>query len=96
MPNAVPSSVPSANIGAKMPPGAPEEKQISVVTTRAIKINSSSPTEKLPAAAIGIKLKPPPTAEGCISPSRPQSPPINPPINTHFLMLPPWMRWNRS
>ncbi len=37
MPNAVPSSVPSANIGAKMPPGAPEEKQISVVTTRAIR-----------------------------------------------------------
>ncbi len=74
MPNAVPSSVPSANIGAKMPPGAPEEKQISVVTTRAIKINSSSPTEKLPAAAIGIKLKPPPTAEGLHQPQQTAEP----------------------
>ncbi|VTO19012.1 Uncharacterised protein [Klebsiella variicola] len=26
MPNAVPSKVPSASIGAKIPPGAPEEK----------------------------------------------------------------------
>jgi hypothetical protein len=43
-----------------MPPGAPEEKQSNVVITRAIKINSSRPTEKLPAAAIGIRLKPPP------------------------------------
>ena len=96
MPNAVPSSVPSASIGAKIPPGAPEEKHSSVVMTRAIKMNSSSPTEKLPAAAMGIRLKPPPTAVGCIRPSRPQRPPISPPINTHFLILPPWKRWNIS
>ena len=64
IPKAVPSKVPSASIGAKMPPGAPEEKQSNVVITRAIKINSSRPTEKLPAAAIGIRLKPPPAAAG--------------------------------
>ncbi|VEB05414.1 Uncharacterised protein [Klebsiella pneumoniae] len=40
-----------------MPPGAPEEKQISVVTTRAIKINSSSPTEKLTGSADRDQVK---------------------------------------
>ncbi|EEX33465.1 hypothetical protein VIC_002923 [Vibrio coralliilyticus ATCC BAA-450] len=41
-PNAYPNSVPKANIGAKMPPGAPEPKQISVV--RILATNKSSNT----------------------------------------------------
>ncbi|MCP0723167.1 hypothetical protein KU617_23165, partial [Salmonella enterica subsp. enterica serovar Montevideo] len=42
-----------------------------VVTTRVIKMNSSSPTLKLPAAAIGIRLNPPPAASGSINPRIP-------------------------
>lgn len=40
-PNAVPSKVPNASIGAKMPPGAPEQKHSSVVSMRAKKMKSS-------------------------------------------------------
>ena len=66
--------VPSASIGANIPPGAPEEKHSTVVMTREININSSRPTLKFPAAAMGISPKPPPEAFGSINPSTPHIP----------------------
>ena len=75
-----------------MPPGAPEEKHNTVVMTREININSSRPTLKFPAAAMGIRPKPPPAAFGSIKPRIPHTPPSRPPTSTHFVVFPPWMR----